>query len=120
MKKTYNTNPYQSQSYIINLAEKYHLYQYIRFNSHVDGAHWDDTTRCWKTAVRITNSKDAEYHQSYTISTDFLVSAVGQLNLPSYPSIPGLDSYGGKVMHSARWNWTYDYRGKRVAVIGNG
>jgi cation diffusion facilitator CzcD-associated flavoprotein CzcO len=51
---------------------------------------------------------------------DFLVSAVGQLNVPSYPKIPGIEDYAGKLMHSARWDWSYDMRDKKVAVIGNG
>lgn len=54
------------------------------------------------------------------MTSDFLISAVGQLNLPKYPDIPQLDLYQGKLMHSARWDWTYDYSGKRVAIVGNG
>ena len=50
-------------------------------------------------------SKDAEFNPEYTITSDFLVSAVGQLNVPSWPDIKGVDSFSGKVMHSARWDW---------------
>jgi cation diffusion facilitator CzcD-associated flavoprotein CzcO len=56
----------------------------------------------------------------YTITSDFLVSGVGQLNSPKYPDIPGLDSFKGKLIHSARWDWSYNLAGKRVAIIGNG
>lgn len=45
---------------------------------------------------------------------------VGQLNYPKYPDIPGLKDFQKKTMHSARWDWTYDIRGKKVIVIGNG
>jgi cation diffusion facilitator CzcD-associated flavoprotein CzcO len=65
-------------------------------------------------------SKDAEFCGSYEISTDFLVSAVGQLNVPKWPNIPGIEGFGGRVMHSARWDWSCDLEGKRIAVIGNG
>lgn len=55
-----------------------------------------------------------------TLRSRFVVSAVGQLNMPKYPKIPGMDDFSGKVMHSARWDHSVDLRGKRVAVIGNG
>ena len=49
-----------------------------------------------------------------------LVSAVGQLNEPRYPDIPGTDSFAGPAFHSARWRHDVDLAGKRVAVIGTG
>jgi len=70
--------------------------------------------------VSVQGTKDAEFGSSYTITSDFLVSAVGQLNVPKFPDIPGLDEFKGKLMHSARWDWSYDLRGKKVAIIGNG
>ncbi len=55
-----------------------------------------------------------------TITVNAVVSAVGQLNRPSFPDIPGRDSYAGVAFHSAQWNHDLDLRGKRVAVIGTG
>ena len=74
----------------------------------------------WKTRVTVSGAKDSEFSPEYTLKSDFLVSGVGQLNSPQYPNIPGLDSFAGKMMHSARWDWSYDLSGKRIAVIGNG
>lgn len=68
----------------------------------------------------MSGAKDSEFIESYELTTEFLVSAVGQLNVPSWPSIDGLDDFAGRVMHSARWDWSYDFTGKRVAIIGNG
>ena len=68
----------------------------------------------------MTGRKDSEFIQAYTITTDFLVSGVGQLNYPRYPDIEGLEEFKGKIMHSARWDWTYDLAGKRIGIIGNG
>jgi cation diffusion facilitator CzcD-associated flavoprotein CzcO len=45
---------------------------------------------------------------------------MGPLSEPKIPAIEGLDSFEGEVMHSARWNHDYDFRGKRVASIGTG
>lgn len=68
----------------------------------------------------MTGEKDSEFSPAYTISSDFLISAVGQLNQPRYPDIEGLESFKGKVMHSARWDWSYNLEGKRIGIIGNG
>ncbi|PGH05786.1 hypothetical protein GX51_02757 [Blastomyces parvus] len=107
--------------YLHTVAEKYKLFRYIRFNSAVEEARWDDKTRKWRTVVKVAGeSKDAEFADQYTLTSDFLVSAVGQLNSPAYPSIPGIDDFQGKIIHSARWDWTYDLKGKRVGIIGNG
>lgn len=102
------------------MAGKHGLNRYIRFSTHVEEARWDDVERKWKTQVKVVGAKDAEFGDSYTISSDFLISAVGQLNYPQYPSIEGLDDFGGKTMHSARWDWSYDWKGKKIGVIGNG
>ena len=46
--------------------------------------------------------------------------AVGQLNDPALPDIPGRDDFAGPAFHSARWDHSVDTRGKTVGVIGTG
>jgi hypothetical protein len=70
--------------------------------------------------VNVTGGKDAEFNPAYSIECDFLVSAVGQLNQPQYPDIEGLENFKGKIMHSARWDWSHRLEGKSVGIIGNG
>jgi cation diffusion facilitator CzcD-associated flavoprotein CzcO len=106
--------------YLRNVARKYNLYKYIRFNTSVQEAHWDDEKKRWKVDVKVTGGKDAEFNPDYSIESDFLVSAVGQLNQPQYPDIEGLESFKGKIMHSARWDWSHSLEGKKVGIIGNG
>ncbi|EPS32266.1 hypothetical protein PDE_07226 [Penicillium oxalicum 114-2] len=107
-------------AYLVGVAQKWGLYKHIRFNSAVEEARWDDQTSKWKVAVKISGQKDSEFTNGYVISSDFLISAVGQLNIPRYPDIPGLEDFEGRVMHSARWDWSYDFKDKKIAVIGNG
>ncbi|KAK7634736.1 cyclohexanone monooxygenase [Phyllosticta citricarpa] len=102
-----------------NIARKWDLFRHMRLNTVVEEAQWDDFAMKWRTTVRVAGEKDREFVENYTISSDFLVSTVGQLNVPQYPTIPGMDDFEGKSMHSARWDCSYDLRGKRVAVIGN-
>jgi 4-hydroxyacetophenone monooxygenase len=49
-----------------------------------------------------------------------VISAVGQLNRPQYPNIPGRASFEGPAFHSAEWDHGVDLAGKRVGVIGTG
>ncbi|KAK4561765.1 hypothetical protein LTR86_004444 [Recurvomyces mirabilis] len=108
-------------SYLTRIAQEYKLYQHVRFNTTVDEARWDDEIQKWRTKVSTApGSKEAEFNPEYEIKSDFLVSAVGQLNQPAYPKIDGLDSFDGKKMHSARWDWSYDLKDKKIALIGNG
>ncbi len=49
-----------------------------------------------------------------------VISAVGQLNRPHLPEIPGRETFAGPSFHSARWDHDVDLAGQRVAMIGAG
>ena len=109
-----------SQTYLTSVAHKHGLYRYARFNTTVDKARWNEEERIWEIHVVVNGGKDAEYGAEYTVTSNFLISGVGQLNIPKYPQITGLDSFKGKTMHSARWDWNYQLAGKKIAIIGTG
>ena len=77
---------------------KYQLARHCRFNTEVVEARWDDGTGRW--AVRVRTPEGAEE----TLDARFVISAVGSLNLPKMPAIPGMDSFEGPSFHSARWD----------------
>ena len=54
------------------------------------------------------------------LTADVLISGTGQLNRPFVPALPGQGTFAGTQFHSARWDASFDPRGKRVIVIGNG
>ncbi|KAK6441957.1 hypothetical protein LTR95_001817 [Oleoguttula sp. CCFEE 5521] len=108
-------------AYLVKTAQEYGLYKHVRFNTSVENATWDDAAKKWRVKVKTAEgSKDAEFNPEYEIVTDFLVSAVGQLNQPKWPEIEGIKDFKGRVMHSARWDWSYDLKDKKIAVLGNG
>lgn len=112
--REYPTQP-EIQRYLAGVARKYDLESKIRFNTVVQGCTFDPTSGFWTTTVlRVDGS------QKSSLKSRFVVSAVGQLSQPNYPTIPGLDTFDGRVLHSARWDKELDLRGKRVGVIGNG
>lgn len=107
-------------AYLVGVAERWGLYRHIRFNTAVDEARWNESEKKWKVALKVCGQKEAEFGMQYTLSSEYLVSGVGQLNLPHYPEIEGIDNFGGKIMHSARWDWSFNLEGKKIGIIGNG
>jgi cation diffusion facilitator CzcD-associated flavoprotein CzcO len=45
---------------------------------------------------------------------------IGFVNKWKFPDIPGIEDFQGRMMHTANWQHDVEYKGKRVAVIGNG
>ena len=58
--------------------------------------------------------------KTWTVTAKVLITGVGQLSAPKYPDIPGLETFQGPVIHSARWDHSVSFEGKKVASIGSG
>jgi 4-hydroxyacetophenone monooxygenase len=102
------------REYFSNVATKYRLRDHIRFETEVEEAVYDQDAKRWAVRVRTADGGHATLHGNAVIS------AVGQLNRPKMPDIPGQDSFQGVAFHSARWQHEHDLTGKRIAVIGTG
>ena len=46
--------------------------------------------------------------------------AAGFLSAWRWPQIPGIHDFKGHKVHSASWDHSFDYSGKKIAIIGNG
>lgn len=100
--------------YLEGVADRYDLRRHIRFRCEVTEARWNDSTSSWELTVRRADGSSESLH------AQAVVCAVGQLNQPKYPDIPGLDSFAGPVMHTARWDHSVGLDGARVGMIGTG
>ncbi|ORY01282.1 cyclohexanone monooxygenase [Clohesyomyces aquaticus] len=100
--------------YFKDVATKYDLEKYVQLKTSVQSAAWDEESGQWKLRILKPDGKEVDDW------CDVLISGSGVLNSWKYPKIPGLDLFKGKLMHSARWDNTYDLAGKAVAVIGGG
>jgi cation diffusion facilitator CzcD-associated flavoprotein CzcO len=116
---TFEQNPGWSRSfapqgeilaYLEHCADKYGLRPHIRFGTAATGASFDERAGVWSV----------ETGDGKTLRGRALVSGCGGLSRPSYPDIPGLASFAGKIFHSARWDADYPIEGKTVGVVGTG
>lgn len=87
----------------------------VQFNSEVEELRFDEETGLWHVQVR-TGEKVTER------TAAVVISAVGQLNRPNIPQIPGAKTFAGRQWHTTDWpeGEDADLTGKRVAVIGTG
>ena len=102
------------RTYYERCAEKYGVNKFIRLNTEVVKAVFDEEALLWR--VHIVGKDGVEE----VLSANAVISAVGQLNRPRFPAIDGLDDFQGELVHSAMWPSELDCTGKRVAVIGSG
>ena len=98
------------QAYLREIADEHDLRGLIRFGTEVATADWDDDAQRW-TLVTVAGDR---------FVANAVVSAVGQLNRPKVPDLPGIGDFQGRVFHSAQWPADLDVTGARVAVVGTG
>ncbi|MEO3787624.1 NAD(P)/FAD-dependent oxidoreductase [Actinocorallia sp. B10E7] len=97
------------RAYAEHCADKYGLHPHMRLGVRVESATWDEENRLWRIGT-----------DGGRLTARFLVSAVGPLDQIKNPAIPGIDTFKGDIVHTARWNHDLDLAGRKVAVIGTG
>lgn len=116
---SFEPNPYWSRMYATgaemkryaeHVTDKYNLRRYMRFNTTVAGARWDEDAQVW-----LVDLADGQ-----TLSARFLILSTGYLCQPKTPDIPGIDTFEGRVIHAADWDAGYSMAGRRAGVIGTG
>jgi 4-hydroxyacetophenone monooxygenase len=100
--------------YFRRVAEKYDLKRHIRFSTTVEEMAFDEAGQHWNLRLRTPDGG------TETLSARVAISAVGQLNRPLVPAIPGRETFKGEQFHSAEWRYDVPIEGRRVACIGTG
>jgi cation diffusion facilitator CzcD-associated flavoprotein CzcO len=96
------------QRYLRDVVARFDLDKHLRLNSEVV------STEFTGSAWQIATADGAE------LEADFVIAATGVLHHPFTPDIPGLDTFTGDVVHTARWVDEIATSGRRIGVIGNG
>jgi cation diffusion facilitator CzcD-associated flavoprotein CzcO len=97
------------QAYLEDVARRHGVLERVRTSNEVTSARWDESASCWRLET-----------SAGPYAADVLLTACGQLSLPSTPALPGLQEFAGPAFHTARWRHDVELTGKRVAVIGTG
>jgi cation diffusion facilitator CzcD-associated flavoprotein CzcO len=98
------------QEYLLDVVAKWNLRQYMRLDTEIVEARFDEDAGAWALQTSRGESFKARV----------VIAGVGGLVDPSYPEIPGMSEFEGDMMHTARWNHEVDLANKRVSVIGTG
>jgi cyclohexanone monooxygenase len=105
---SYSPQP-EIQDYLREIARTYAVTDRIVFGTELEQAAWDDEAMVWRCRT-----------SSGEVVARTLITGTGQLCEPRLPEIEGIESFGGALFHSSRWDHSVDLAGKRVAVIGTG
>ncbi|MFZ2605718.1 MAG: NAD(P)/FAD-dependent oxidoreductase, partial [Candidatus Microthrix parvicella] len=89
----------------------------IRYGHRIVAANWSTEDARWTVQVERSGSDGPT-----TLTCDFLFSCTGYYRYDHgyTPDFPGMDSFGGTVVHPQHWPDDLDVAGKRVVVIGSG
>jgi cation diffusion facilitator CzcD-associated flavoprotein CzcO len=97
-------------AYAQEIAYRFALRPFIRFNSKVDTVQFDDASGVWRLFLA-----DGAVFSARTV-----IAATGPLSQPRIPEFPGRESFRGTIVHTAQWRQDLLLAGKRVVVTGTG
>jgi cation diffusion facilitator CzcD-associated flavoprotein CzcO len=101
----------ETLKYIEYFTRKFDLKKNIQFNTRIRSAHFRSPGNHWL----LTDGNGNQY------SSRYLITAIGILNEPTLPDIPGISGYKGQSWHTARWPADHSaLQGKRVGILGTG
>jgi cation diffusion facilitator CzcD-associated flavoprotein CzcO len=89
----------------------------IRFRHRVVSAEWSSSQARWSVGA-----ERLETGETVRLTCDFLFVCSGYYRYDEgyTPEFPGIDDFGGEVIHPQHWPEDADCAGKRVVVIGSG
>lgn len=97
--------------YLNFVADKLDLRKCIEFGTRITSGTYDEDTSTWLI----------ETDKGELVRSRFLITGVGNTSMPARPDIPGLETFAGKVYHTAQWpHEPVDFTGQRVGLIGTG
>ncbi|TLD03449.1 uncharacterized protein PgNI_11543 [Pyricularia grisea] len=102
----------ETLKYINFMVDKFDLKRSMQFNTRIKSMKYRNDSNSWL----LVDQHGREY------TTRYVITAIGILNEPTLPAIPGVNDYKGEAWHTARWpaNHEVGLRGKRVGIIGTG
>jgi len=102
--------------YINDTAEEFGIDKHIQYQHRVNSVSWKSDQQHWVLDVLVNGS------EKKTIYAKFIVLGTGYYNYnePLAATIPGIENFGGSIVHPQFWPQDLDYTGKKVVIIGSG
>ena len=107
--ETYLKQP-EVYEYLRHVTDRFGLRENFQFNTEVTKVQFNEAENYWE----VTTDKGE------TVTTRFLITALGMLSAIYTPDIPGIENFKGERYHTGAWPKDADLKGKRVGVIGTG
>jgi monooxygenase len=103
--------------YIRDTAREGGIERHIRLQHRVLTASWSSDEARWTV-----EAERADTGETVTVTCGFLFVNSGYYRYDQgyTPEFPGIERFGGEVVHPQHWPEDLDYAGKRVVVIGSG
>ncbi|KAJ5537043.1 hypothetical protein N7513_010229 [Penicillium frequentans] len=101
--------------YFNNVAGRFDVPRHVIPNTEWEGAYWQGLTNTWLVKLKDLSTGDTIYQEC-----NMFISAVGGLVNPNEFEVPGVDTFKGDIIHTARWNDDISLCQKDVIVVGNG
>ena len=104
-------------TYMDEVIAENDLARHIQYRTRVESASWSSETNRWTVTVERLDTGERE-----TMSAGFLWMCQGYYRHEAgyTPGWPGIDDFGGRVVHPQTWPDDLNLAGKRVIVIGSG
>jgi cation diffusion facilitator CzcD-associated flavoprotein CzcO len=103
--------------YLRETVAEHRLAANIRFGHLVRTAQWSTADARWTVTAEVRATGD-----TVTLTANFLFMCSGYYSYKEgyTPALPGIEQFGGTVVHPQQWPEDLEYAGKRVVVIGSG
>ncbi|MEJ2887205.1 flavin-containing monooxygenase [Actinomycetospora aeridis] len=100
-------------SYVRDTAREFGVEEKIRYGHRVTRASWDSASQRWTLEIP---------GRPGTLTCSFLLMCSGYYRYDQgyTPDFPGIERFGGTVVHPQHWDPELDHTGRRVVVIGSG
>jgi monooxygenase len=111
-------------AYLHETVAEHGIERHIRFGHQVVRASWSSEHARWTLEVtcKAPHAEGAPEVQRVQVTCGFLFMCSGYYDYDAgyTPKLPGVERFGGRIVHPQHWTPDIDYAGKRVVVIGSG
>jgi monooxygenase len=104
-------------NYIRETAAEFGVDRRVRYGQRVRRASWSSADAVWTVEAEAGADK-----KTVNLTCNFLFLCTGYYDYENghTPAWPGVELFGGRVVHPQKWPADLDYAGKRVVVVGSG